>query len=1376
MKKIVTKFTKVLLLTAMIFSNLMTPISVLANTNNSQEPIRGDLGVNGVKSDKAIVSTPGYSTPENNGEVQVIKTVSKVSGQENRYNVEFTVKGEKIETLKQKDIYVVLVFDTSNSMICGDGFVREGNLNDHHYKMDDGTYIKCSRNGYGDYDDSLLTRSKWENAVNAAVHFATEFAKIDNQYLSLVNFGGRAMTATDFVSKKELEQNETSLLEKDDFHYVSDGTNMEAALKEAERKLDEIHDDEAQKYILMIGDGMPTAKDSYYLSAVDATKKIANDIKLLGIEIFTIGYGLDSTTDTHEVLQYVSSDYVVRDENGNKITPTYQNLGYHTSASIDTNASNNIDNILTMMLRKLGELKYAGPSATVTDYIGDNFKIVDGDSLSDARSIELSFGEITPEGETKSFVVEIIDNGLSTGWYDVNKGFEVNYVNHNNEDPQGPEIVYPETANQPQVYWEANNYKINYYKDSKTTTNKIESEEGYAPNNTVIDTDDFDELKYLPDAGYELLPQNITPSSITVTNDGTVKEIDIVYTKINYNYVVNYYYDNVQDTTLTKNLTAPYNTQIDSKTYYQYNTRQGYVIDSEKSDDEVFTITEDGIVIDVYFKKAEYKYDVNYYFDGLEEKSLYKNPAAIYGSTIFATNHYLTNTQLNSVNKGNYFIDPNNSSNTEEIEILTPNEELNIYYISTKTSNEKVEKTSTTTEITNSKTPVDYKIEYQVDITNIEAGSTITTTIVDKLPDYEIDLEDVIDPEKSDLAGGVYDETTNTITWTITETVTNFTDSKPITIEINYSIVYEDFADISASQNNKLINGVETTTQIKNVVSEGDDGSSEIPVNIEGLLEVIYESEDGTLLEKLPTTTKPVGTTYQTEQKTFYGYSFKEVEGNATGTYIEGTTTVKYIYTKNKGNVTKNDVTKEGPTTIDSIDKPFDYILKYEGVIEEYTGKVTLTLTDKLPNNVKEIASIDNRCTYSATTNTMTCTDDYNIDEDTKTINDTFTISVKFSDITTNTVTNEVNSVLEYGNEDVEDSGSTTTTIYEGSLEVIYESEDKTLLEKLPTTTKTAGTDYETVKKDFYGYTFKKVENDNAKGEYLANQTVTVKYIYTKNEGKITKNDVTKEGLANVGSINDKFDYVLKYEGIIEEYTGKVTLTLTDKLPNNVKEIVSIDNRCTYDETTNTLTCKEEYDIDIGHTTITDSFEFSVKYDKILNSTVVNEVNSLLEYGKKEVEDSGETKTEVKTGNVNVYYVIKVGDEYIPLSDYAKDDEDNLLPGFENVDLDDVTLTGMIDDTFETTEREINGYKFNGLYTGNLAKDSSNLNKLEKTTTKGIYTEETQEFTYVFDVETGTGSDIPPKTGVEAPINNMVTYINYLLLLLAGLILKKRMN
>lgn len=729
MKKISVKFTKILLLIAMIFSNFMTPISVLAEqSDESEEPIeRGAIRLDGIISDTGSVTvTSGALT--NGGDVQVTKTVSQTDTL-GKYQVEFEIKGidKQLTITEEKPLYLVIVFDVSNSMICGEGFVDIAE-SDEHYIMADGTKIKCDKH-YNDgdvYDSSILTKDKWESAVSGAVEFSKEFAKIDNAYISLVNFGGTASDATPFVTK-------TALIESQ-FKYINvNGTNIRAGINEAQEKLETIDDPNAQKYILVIGDGKATAGEyctggifsSTCYDDEEAAQNAANYAKSKGTKIFSVGYGLGTDEDSieaREILKYISSN-------------TQTDLSYYIEASVDkvdgelNGDVNGITSKLKTVFTKLGDLVKAGTKATLTDTVGEYFSIVDqeGNTYTSAE-----IAEITENGNKLSFYIQI-DPTTPTGWYDTNNGFILEYTDFNGNTEAV--VEYSSDDPQPQVYWEANNYKINYYKDSKTTTNKIASEEGYAPNNTVIDTDDFEELKHLPEVGYELLPENITPSSITVTNDGTVKEIDVVYTKINYNYVVNYYYDDVQDTTLTKNLTAPYNTQIDSKTYYQYNTRQGYVIDEEKSDNEVFTITEDGIVIDVYFKKAEYKYDVNYYFDGLEEKSLYKNPAALYGDTIFATNHYLTNGQLNIVNKGNYFIDP----------------------------------------------------------------------------------------KKSDLAGGVYDETTNTITWTITETVTNFTDSKPITIEINYSIVYEDFADISASQNNKLINGVETTTQIKNVVSEGDD-------------------------------------------------------------------------------------------------------------------------------------------------------------------------------------------------------------------------------------------------------------------------------------------------------------------------------------------------------------------------------------------------------------------------------------------------------------------------------------------------------------------------------------------------------------------------
>lgn len=138
---------------------------------------------------------------------------------------------------------------------------------------------------------------------------------------------------------------------------------------------------------------------------------------------------------------------------------------------------------------------------------------------------------------------------------------------------------------------------------------------------------------------------------------------------------------------------------------------------------------------------------------------------------------------------------------------------------------------------------------------------------------------------------------------------------------------------------------------------------------------------------------------------------------------------------------------------------------------------------------------------------------------------------------------------------------------------------------------------------------------------------------------------------------------------------------------------------------------------------------------------------------------------------VIIHYVIKVSDEYIPLNIYAKDDQGNVLPGFENVNLEDITLTNKINEEFETIYKEIQGYIFDAVYKGNLAEDSSILNKLKGNIIKNKFTKEKQEYTYVYEIETGLGGDeLPPKTGVQAPKTyNISTY----LLLGLALILKK---
>lgn len=128
-----------------------------------------------------------------------------------------------------------------------------------------------------------------------------------------------------------------------------------------------------------------------------------------------------------------------------------------------------------------------------------------------------------------------------------------------------------------------------------------------------------------------------------------------------------------------------------------------------------------------------------------------------------------------------------------------------------------------------------------------------------------------------------------------------------------------------------------------------------------------------------------------------------------------------------------------------------------------------------------------------------------------------------------------------------------------------------------------------------------------------------------------------------------------------------------------------------------------------------------------------------------------------KTGEVIIHYVIKAKDEYIPLNEYAYDEKGNIQEDFKDIDLEDITLTGDIDTTYETIYKEINNYDFIGLYEKDLT------NKLNGNTIKGTYTEDTKEYTYVYelnikiDTDTDTGIYVP-NTGLSVTIYNNYVY------------------
>ena len=78
MKKSLKKFTKILVLIAMIFSDLMTPISVLANEITNRDPVKGDVGIDNKVTNNGEMATVSVGSAKEEGGGKVTKTGSKI--------------------------------------------------------------------------------------------------------------------------------------------------------------------------------------------------------------------------------------------------------------------------------------------------------------------------------------------------------------------------------------------------------------------------------------------------------------------------------------------------------------------------------------------------------------------------------------------------------------------------------------------------------------------------------------------------------------------------------------------------------------------------------------------------------------------------------------------------------------------------------------------------------------------------------------------------------------------------------------------------------------------------------------------------------------------------------------------------------------------------------------------------------------------------------------------------------------------------------------------------------------------------------------------------------------------------------------------------
>ena len=875
MKKILTKFINILL----IISLVIVPNTAFALTETEVKAgaSKGDIydpEANTVGNSATINENTCGNKACGAGDVEVQKIVRKTNTL-GKYEVEFKIKGHNITEgqVVTNPVYVVMVLDASNSM-----------------------------------DNPSI--EKWNNAVQGVKNFAVELQKkvsSPKPQFALVKFAGKSSNKnfSDAVPIRGFSTDNFNNTDIGGLGVNGGATNLGEGLRQAYYLFKNSNiPSNATKYVVVLSDGVPTIYTDengnsgttsesewgkrYDTKSHEYATTWANKIKSkndLGASLISVGYELNSLEfskdrqKAYEVLREIASG---------------------SSFFIDTE----MDDVVSSMKNLTSKVDveyYAGTDVKLQDKLGKDFTLTSGNTTLKAKNITNNWQSLG------KFYINI-DQTVDTGWYETNDGFTLTYTDYKNK------IKTITSDRNPEVYWvNKYNYTVNYYKDEITNQNdKTHFINGYtdkADNKEVIKKSDIDLNKYIPEGYYlegmynEAGTQKIDSLTVDKTKSNV---INILYKIKKFDYTVNYYYadlnNNYHNPDITKQIKdVPYGTNVKTENHYlkKDEIRQGYSLDENTTQNITYRIVDNKVVIDIYYKRNSYGYTVNYHFNNNKDNNLTLNSSAIYGSTLYANNKYLENINPLGLSNKNiadntiYFLEPYNDNNISSILIGTNPllNVLNLFYVSTGFENETIDKEADKEVITNSSDSVTYTVDYNSVINNVRKDEIITVTIVDKLP-AKIDETNL----KTNLNDGIYNEEENTITWTFEEKAEDFTKEYKVSKSIEYSVVYKDFADISACENNKLINNVTGITTIGNISTLGVTDEDSISVEIKGKVIVHYVTKDGKKLTDSIEIENYVGSNYETIKKEFDKYSFLELIGEPKGKIVEGVTEITYVY------------------------------------------------------------------------------------------------------------------------------------------------------------------------------------------------------------------------------------------------------------------------------------------------------------------------------------------------------------------------------------------------------------------------------------------------------------------------------------------------
>ena len=479
-------------------------------------------------------------------------------------------------------------------------------------------------------------------------------------------------------------------------------------------------------------------------------------------------------------------------------------------------------------------------------------------------------------------------------------------------------------------------------------------------------------------------------------------------------------------------------------------------------------------------------------------------------------------------------------SMTEEQIVVT-------YYYRLKTpniTNQVINKTGTD-RITVANQEMNYSITYRTEITDYIGNAEVT--IIDTLP-Y------AIDEGKSDLAGGTYDSTGKTITWTENiSDINSFTGNGTVNITKTFKVVYVgldmnqekvvnnvkgNIKLLTPEKTSEEVTGSQESTIYKAIISSEKLVDKTEAIEGEKVTYTIRITNEGNLPKTVTVRdTLPAGITFDNDTL---------IQVGTTGT----------VYTEQN---LKNGIPVEVPAN-GSIDVVF-------------AGKVDTLASNEYSKTLTNQATVDNEPTNEVTTNVTKANITAHKESDPSSGNkvregDEITYRIKVR-----------NDGTRAGDVIVKDTIPTGTTFVEGSIKIDNVADSSKTATDLANGIRITVDIGKEVVVEFKVRVNKLIDGTKIKNTAYINQNGEDKKVleepeHTYVEPKEEQN-ITKTGTTTIESLNGEITYNINYTARITDYSGRATVKLVDKLPYAIDEAKSDLAGGTYDAQAQTITWEE---------------------------------------------------------------------------------------------------------------------------------------------------------------------------------------------------------